>query len=88
VATTEVAKKTKVKKPARVRVVGKRVRLRSVSPVLTLRSNTGRVVRRGRWSGYFIVRLDEPAIYDNGVAEPYELSEITQDIENMDVLPD
>jgi hypothetical protein len=85
-ATTEVGKESKAKKQAQGRVVGKRVRLRSASHVLTLRSNTGRVVGRGRWNGYFIVRLDEPATYDNGVGRPYELREIVQDIDNMDVL--
>jgi len=83
-----LTKTGKAKKGVRGRVVGKRVRLRSASHVLRLRSNTGRVIGRDKWNGYYVVRLDEPAIYDNGIGEPYELREVVQDIDNMDVLLD
>jgi hypothetical protein len=64
---------------------GTRVRLRAPSHLLTLRSDTGNIVRRED-EHYYIVQLDEPAIYDNGVQHIDALSEIRAAWDNLDVL--
>lgn len=63
---------------------GTRVRLRAPSSLLELRQDTGTVVRKDQWADYYIVRLDTPAICHDG--EPVELTEIREDIENLDVI--
>lgn len=68
--------------------LGSRVRLLGKSHVLTLRSNLGRVIEPDRFDGHYIVRLDEPAMYDNGVGDPYELRDVVQAADNLEVLAD
>ncbi len=68
--------------------VGTRVRLKSASHVITLRSNTGCIVRPDRWDGYYIVHLDKPALYHEPDGRVLELEEIREDADNMEVLTD
>ena len=63
---------------------GMRVRLRAPSWGLTLRSETGRVVRATEDNGYYVVRLDHPALYDHGTGQPDELLEVIEASDNMD----
>lgn len=66
---------------------GTRVRLRSASHVITLQSDTGAVVGPDeKWDGYYIVRLDLPARYDNGVHPPTLLDEMREAVDNLEVL--
>ncbi len=65
---------------------GTRVRLRAPSSLLRLASNTGRVVRETEDDGYYIIRLDAPALYDHGGDGPEVLHEVCEDIENLDIL--
>ena len=65
---------------------GMRVRLRAPSPLLELRSDTGTIVRKDHWADSYIVRLDAPAICHDG--PPVELSEIREDIDNLNVITD
>ncbi len=67
---------------------GTRVRLRAPTWGLTLRSDTGRVVRPDEDDGYYVVRLDRPALYDHGTGRPVELAEVVEASDNMDVLED
>lgn len=66
---------------------GTRVRLHAPSPVLTLTLDTGTIVRADECECCYIVRLDEPALCDNGVAAPYELHEVLEAEDNLTVLP-
>jgi len=61
------------------------VRLRGKPIAVALRSNTGTVIGPDVWEGYFVVRLDEPAIYDD-VDGREELIEIREFIDNLDTL--
>ena len=63
---------------------GTRVRIRVPAHTLTLRAHTGTIVQRED-EYYYIVRLDQPAYYDNGVQQ-YELAEIREMRDNFDVL--
>jgi hypothetical protein len=67
---------------------GTRVRLRSVSHVLTLAAgpsgDLGRIVGRDELD-YYLVRLDRPAKYDDGVVVGY-LREILEDADNLEVV--
>lgn len=65
---------------------GMRVRLRAPSAGLTLRSETGTVVGPDEYDGYYVIRLDQPALYDHGVGEPQELTEVVQASDNVDIL--
>jgi len=65
---------------------GTRVRLRSASHLVELRSDLGRVVRADIWDGYYIVRLDQPALYHDPNGSTEELTEIREAADNMDVL--
>lgn len=65
---------------------GTRIRLLSSACDLELRSSRGRIVGPGEWQGYYIVRLDKPALYRfaDGWTEP--LDEIREHVDNMEVL--
>ena len=66
--------------------VGDRVKLHAPSPLLTLRSPLGTVVRpdeRMSDFGYWIVRLDESAIVHCGTAGDYELAEVVESDDNL-----
>jgi hypothetical protein len=67
---------------------GTRVRLRSPHHLLQLRSDTGRVLRPDEHLDYYIVRLDAPALYFHADGQAEELSEVREDADNLDVLPD
>jgi hypothetical protein len=51
---------------------GTRVRLRAPGWGLTLRADTGVVVRESQDDGYYVIRLDAPALYDHGTGQPEE----------------
>jgi len=67
---------------------GARVRLRAPTWGLTLRSDTGTVVRPAEEDGDYVVRLDTPALYDHGTGPPEELQEVVEASDNMDLLED
>lgn len=66
--------------------LGARVRLRGKPICVTLRSRLGRVIEPDRSGCYDVIRLDEPAIYDNGVGETRDLHDIVEPADNLDVL--
>ncbi len=70
----------------RTLAAGTRVRLRSASHVIELRSDTGTVVRPDRWAGYYVIRLDQPAIYHQADGSLRDLSEIVELEDNLDVI--
>jgi hypothetical protein len=66
--------------------IGTRVRFKGNPSGITLRSDTGEVVRTDRQDGYYIVRLDEPAIVHDVPDTGQEISEIVEAAENLDVI--
>ena len=68
--------------------IGTRVRLRSASHVVDLRSDTGRVVRFDPIDGMPVIRLDAPAVYHEADGGTRDLSEIVEAEENIEVLED
>ena len=66
---------------------GTRVRLRAPSPLLRLRSDMGTVVRKDQWADYYVIRLDRPALYHDAEGRVEELTEICEDIDNLEVIP-
>ncbi len=68
-------------------LVGARVRVHAASYVLRLEADTGQIIWPDTlWDGYYIVRLDQPASYDNGVSAAPRLSEIRVAIDNLEPL--
>lgn len=65
---------------------GDRVRLRAPAWGLTLRADTGTVIRASEDEGEYVIRLDAPALYDHGIGEPVELSEVVEASDNVDIL--
>jgi hypothetical protein len=65
---------------------GMRVRLRAPTWGLTLRADAGTVVAPSDSDGYYVVRLDAPALYDHGTGEIVELTEIVEASDNVDIL--
>jgi hypothetical protein len=86
-ATVEAAEETQMIEQQEI-AVGARVRWRAPSPLVELRADTGRVVRPDEWDGYYIVHLDQPALYHERDGQVRELVEIAEAGDNMDVLPD
>lgn len=60
---------------------GTRVRLRAPAHGLKLAAATGSIVGPDKWEGYYIVRLDQPAWYENE-----ELQEIREAWDNLEIL--
>ena len=54
---------------------------------VTLRSPYGTIVGRDRWLDYYIIRLDEPAIFAEFEGEQEELLEISEFPGNFDIHP-
>jgi hypothetical protein len=67
---------------------GMRVRLRGSEWGLTLRADTGTVVRPTDDDGYYLIRLDTPALYDHGTGKSEEMMEIVEASDNLDILSD
>jgi len=65
---------------------GVRVRLHAAHFLVDLRSPTGTIVRPDTYDDYFVVRLDEPAVYHNADGTTTELTEICEAFDNMDVV--
>jgi hypothetical protein len=66
--------------------VGTRVRLRAPSPLVELQSALGRIARPDVWDGYYIVRLDRPALYHASDGSTQKLDEVREAADNMDVV--
>jgi hypothetical protein len=66
---------------------GDRVRLRSAPAQTDLQGDPGSVVRRDEWAGYYIVRLDRPALYHHADGRVEELPEICEAADNLAILP-
>lgn len=66
--------------------VGTRVRLRSASHLVELRSPFGEIVRPDEYAGYYVVRLDHPALYHQADGTVRELPEIVEMADNMELL--
>ncbi len=66
--------------------VGTRVRLRSASHLVEIRPPFGEVVRPDAYAGYYVVRLDRPALYHQADGTARELPEIVERADNMDAL--
>jgi hypothetical protein len=70
---------------------GTRVVLSAPDPALTLASPLGTIVGPDEDDGdlgYYIVKLDAPAVYDHGVGAPLELTTIIELIDNLQVMTD
>ena len=68
---------------------GTRVCLRAPDPGLTLRSDLGTVIGPDEYNGslgYYVVRLDAPALYDHGGDKPEVLDEVVELIDNLDII--
>ena len=65
---------------------GTRVRLRPVNQLVDLRSNLGTVVRPDEWDDYYIVLLDESAMYHDPDGTTRDVPEIAQIVDNLEVL--
>ena len=70
---------------------GTRVRLAYPSFEVTLRSDRGTIVGPDPDCGdigYYVVRLDQPALFDDRVSPPEEVTEIVELLDNMEVAPE
>jgi hypothetical protein len=65
---------------------GTRVCLRAPTWGLTLRADIGTVVGATEDDGYYVIHLDQPALYDHGTGEIVELPEVVEASDNVDVL--
>lgn len=66
-----------------------RVIIRGNLASVTLRSRTGFIVGPNAfWEDFFIVRLDQPAIYHHANGETDDLAEIREGIDNLSILPE
>lgn len=65
--------------------IGTRVRIRGNPSGIQLRSGTGEIIRQDEKDGYFIIRLDEPAISYDDPGTEQEISESVEDADNLDV---
>jgi hypothetical protein len=66
--------------------VGTRVRLVAPHWLLTLRADTGAVVRPDEPDGYYVVKLDEPAVYRHADGHTEDLAEVIEAADNMEIL--
>ena len=66
--------------------IGSRVRLLYPSPQLELRADTGTIIRRDKWDGYYIVRLDAPAMLRHGDDPPEEVEEVAEAADNLETI--
>jgi len=53
-----------------------------------VRTDTGQVVRPDEWDGYYIVRLDQPALYRHADGTMQKLAEVREAADNLELLPD
>jgi hypothetical protein len=66
---------------------GQRVQLLANPIGVTLGGRTGSVLRPDKWDGYYIVRLDTPALYHASNGEAELLHEIRVAADNLALLP-
>jgi len=60
--------------------------LRSAHFLVDLRSPFGSILCPDEWDDYYIVHLDEPAIYHNADGSTHDLPDIAQMVDNLDVI--
>lgn len=65
---------------------GSRVKLLSTSHVLHLRNPHGQILRPGEWDGYYVILLDEPAVYIHADGSKEAISEIRELADNFVVI--
>lgn len=80
------ASETPFPPPPPILLPGTRVRIGSKATAVTLRAAEGIVARQDQWDDYVIVRLDEPATYENADGSTASLAEIRVMIDNLVVL--
>lgn len=62
---------------------GTRVRIRASSHVLRLRSDTGMILRPDRYDDYYVIHLDEPAVYCCADGTEKDLADIVEAADNL-----
>lgn len=65
---------------------GTRVRLAGDVVGVTLRDATGSVVRPDIYAGYYVVRLDSPAVFHHADGMTEDLHELVEALDNLIVL--
>ena len=65
---------------------GTRVKLTGELVGVTLRDQHGSVVRPDTYDGYYVVRLDAPAIYRHPDGSCEDLDEVVEALDNLTVL--
>jgi hypothetical protein len=65
---------------------GTRVKIKGSPSGIELRSSTGTIVRRDCMDGYYIVRLDEPALVYDLPDTGEEINEVVEAIDNLEVM--
>ena len=65
---------------------GTRVRLTAIDRTLSLRSDTGAILGPSEWDGYYVVRLDLPAVLDERTGETEDITDVVQDEEELEVI--
>jgi hypothetical protein len=65
---------------------GTSVQIKGNPSGIELRSSTGTIVRRDHMGGYYIVRLDEPALVYDVPGTGEEINEIVEVIDNLEVI--
>ncbi len=66
---------------------GTRVAIRGVPTGVTLDRATGTIVRPDVWDGYYIIRLDAPALYHHADGRTEHIRELREAGDNLDILP-
>jgi len=66
---------------------GARVSIHGKPVGVTLNSTTGTIVKADEWDGYYIVRLDIPAIYHCADGRTESIQDIREAGDNLTVLP-
>lgn len=65
---------------------GTRVKIVADPVQVTLRSSTGAIVHADKYDDYFVIHLDEPAVYHAVDDHDEELTEIVEHIDNIDTV--
>lgn len=65
---------------------GTRMRVIACPPFVRLRTDLGQVTRKDEWGDYYIVRLDQPAFYQEGTGPGEELTEIRVDVDDLAIV--
>ncbi|HEY7907968.1 MAG TPA: hypothetical protein VIC60_03800 [Thermomicrobiales bacterium] len=65
---------------------GTRVQITAKPIGVTLASSTGVIVNKSKWEGYYLVRLDKPAIYHKADGTDESIDEIVEAPDNFALL--